>query len=689
MKRKKVSFEYDEEGEYNNFNNNNFFTQQSNKKKTTNSKQEKPEWEQHTKGIGSKLLKMMGWAPGQGLGKDNQGINKPIETKLRPKGAGLGTIDEKTHQPKDDFFSFKDDEEPFGFEPISEENAMEEENKAPDWKKSVSKKPKKNYRIPSIQSESQMVIKDMRGEQPRLITNFNELNQKEHITMDFLPELQYNIRLLADLKQADILTLDQQKLKEKDNLKRLVEEKSELEKSLQKEGDSIHRLQQVSQIVNDTQLKVSQKQLSLKEIADVFLHLQTNYMKEYRAHHLHRLASTLVMPLLEEKLATWNPLQDPYNCCQEFSDWQEIMQSASTDPNSYLEEYSLMQTEKEDNIDVYTQLVVDLVLPKIRYSMINEWNVKDPEPAVSLLETWKKLLPDVVLDNIKNQLLIPKLQRAVDEWNPRQEQISIHSWLHPWLPLLGDHLSMFYPTIRQKLSSLLTSWHPSDPSAHLFLSPWKAVFDPQSFETLLNRSIIPKLERVLKEMVIDPRSQKLDIFEWVLAWKDLVPIATLVKIFENEFFPKWHQILISWLSASNPNYQEISMWYLGWKEKFFSQSEFANHERILAQFNHALLLMDSATSGKPIPTTYVPPSAQPPRPIFIPRSKQPEELSLKETLQKFAEDKGYSFLPTSKRHEGKQIYKFGEIFIYFDKELLYKLEEGRWVPASLSELLNQ
>lgn len=55
-----------------------------------------------------------------------------------------------------------------------------------------------------------------------------------------------------------------------------------------------------------------------------------------------------------------------------------------------------------------------------------------------------------------------------------------------------------------------------------------------------------------------------------MAWKDMLPTANLASLLERFFFPKWLQVLCTWLS-SNPNYDEVTKWYTGWKSMLSEQ----------------------------------------------------------------------------------------------------------------------
>lgn len=49
------------------------------------------------------------------------------------------------------------------------------------------------------------------------------------------------------------------------------------------------------------------------------------------------------------------------------------------------------------------------------------------------------LLPKWILENILDMLILPKLTLEVEEWNPLTDTVPIHTWIHPWIPLLSMH----------------------------------------------------------------------------------------------------------------------------------------------------------------------------------------------------------------------------------------------------------
>jgi tuftelin-interacting protein 11 len=78
----------------------------------------------------------------------------------------------------------------------------------------------------------------------------------------------------------------------------------------------------------------------------------------------------------------------------------------------------------------------DVHLKSSLYS--NEWNPRDYGPMIELLESWKFILPDFIVDNILDQLVFPKLKQAVEEWNPRTDRVMINVWILPWKGLMGN-----------------------------------------------------------------------------------------------------------------------------------------------------------------------------------------------------------------------------------------------------------
>ena len=67
------------------------------------------------------------------------------------------------------------------------------------------------------------------------------------------------------------------------------------------------------------------------------------------------------------------------------------------------------------------------------------------------------------------------------------------------------------------------------------------------------------------ELIIHPVNQNLEPWTWVMDWIDFLPQAAMLTLLERHFFPKWLQVLASWLNQ-NPNYKEVTNWYKGWKD---------------------------------------------------------------------------------------------------------------------------
>jgi tuftelin-interacting protein 11 len=129
---------------------------------------------------------------------------------------------------------------------------------------------------------------------------------------------------------------------------------------------------------------------------------------------------------------------------------------------------------------------------------------------ISVLDSWRCIVPSWVLVSVVEQLVMPRLCHEVEAWDPLTDTVPVHEWLHPWIPFAKDTLSIsVYPVIRRKLSCALTAWHPSDRSAHLMLKPWQSAFPRGDMDAFLLSNILPKLQTTMQELIINPHQQHL------------------------------------------------------------------------------------------------------------------------------------------------------------------------------------
>ncbi|XP_077601219.1 tuftelin-interacting protein 11-like [Stigmatopora nigra] len=682
-------------------------------------------WEKHTKGIGQKLLQKMGYQPGRGLGKNAQGIINPIEAKVRKGKGAVGAYgNERTQQSLQDFPSVDTDEE--------EEKEFQKE--LGQWRKDpaatgLKKKPKYSYKtVEELKAKgkisghsfgasagelAQVKVIDMTGREQRVYSSYSQMSNKHNIPEDgppstsvhdqkgtgfAIPELEHNLQLLIDLTEQDILQSARRLQHEKDVVVSLSHESNELQSRLEEEQNAISRMEAVLALVErfPSEETAPGEGPTLQECARIFETLQTDYYEEYKTMGLADLAVAVVHPLLKEKLFSWDPLKDTSYCLEEVGKWRAILESRN-----------LLTGGQDSNMDPYHRLLWEVWIPVMR-TCVSRWQPRMVEAMVDCLELWSPLLPPWISGHLLEQLILPRLQREVDSWNPLTDTVPIHSWIHPWLPLLQSRLEPLYAPIRSKLANALQRWHPSDASARLILQPWKDVFSPGAWEAFMVKNIIPKLALCLEELVINPHQQQMEPFHWVIDWEGMLSASSLVSLLDKNFFPKWLQVLCSWLSNS-PNYEEITKWYLGWKTMF---SDFLLSQTIIKdKFNEALNIMNRAVSSGI--GGYMQPGARE-NIAYLTQTERRKDFhyeamqerrdaenvahrvastsvptNFKDLIQTKAEENNIVFMPiVAKRHEGKQLYTFGRIVIFIERGVVFVQGEKTWVPTSLQSLID-
>lgn len=645
-------------------------------------------------GIGSKLLRMMGYKGG-GLGKDEQGITAPIEVQLRPKGMGMGFNDYK--EAKMPSLDAK--------EPEEKKAAKVQVSKEKRWsKQNQGKKAEPSYMTADelllkkqeegLEDVKVLKVLDMRGPQVRVLSNLENLNAEEEAKENQvpMPELQHNVRLIVDMVATDIQKIDSDLRREREKVVSLQIEKEKFQKEVSRQKQQLDVMENIARVIERIGEENSMGVLTLELLLRTFGDLKQQFKEEYKMCNLSCIVCSFAYPLLIRVFQGWQPLQNPHHGLKLMASWKNLLQGDQEQPFDY--------SDSAATASPYAQLINEVIFPAVRISGTNTWEARDPEPMLRFLESWEQLLPPLLLQSILENVVMPKLSDAVYKWEPLMETVPIHAWVHPWLPLLGQRLEALYDTIREKFEFALRGWHPSDSSAYTILFPWKDVFGASRWERLIVRCIVTKLGEEMRKFQINPANQILDQFNWLMAWASAIPIHHMVNILEVEFFPKWHSALHHWLCSNNPDFNEVTRWYMGWRGHF--PQELLANERIRQQLTACLEMMKQAAEGAPVVQPGVRENVS-----FLRVTEQRQfeaqqqaaarahaesigNAPLKDQIQFFAEEQGVLFVPkVGKLYNSLQVYGFGNVNICIDypKQLIYAQSSGGWIPVSLSQLL--
>ena len=645
----------------------------------------------------AKMMAKMGYVEGQGLGAAGRGRLAPIESQLRPQGAGLGAVKEKTKQAKEE----EKREAAFRGETIEESSEEEKkrrrklkEKKASDGTSAVGapRKAKLKYKtavkmraaaegleVPNVL----MSLIDATGQDAKLLTSTAGLMSSQAMVPSETESSKIARRARRDLEAFtdEWTALAERKdffAAQEAHLASEIGENGEEFRNVEDMIDAIQHLQQVN--LNDNDSDDSDRWEAVTGKLESLQKSGTGQSSE-----LQELAVAALHPLLKHAMQEWEPLSSspeetgglPYLKRLQLI----LIPSRENSTALALQDGTSSFVPQSKATTYYETMIYSLWLPPMRSAITNHWDVyQDSDGLVDLLKAWKPVLPPFIWANVIDQLVAKRLSDAVAAWKPRNAQKSHrnspkppHVWLFPWLQYLDEqHTDPRASTgllseVKRKFKSVLSTWNLSSP-VPAGLDEWRTVLQSE-LSSMLVRNLLPRLSAHLStNFIIDPSDQDLTPLEDVLRWAPFFSLDTMAHLLIAEVFPKWHQTLYVWLTYEGVNYTDVKNWYSWWKEEVLGKALSAGFNElpsIAGEWNKGLETMSEALdlleNGMDVSTHLPAPSldrvselSQGPPPISTstapkfsgqPPPRTEESITFKDVVEEWCAENGLLLFP--------------------------------------------
>jgi tuftelin-interacting protein 11 len=342
-------------------------------------------------------------------------------------------------------------------------------------------------------------------------------------------------------------------------------------------------------------------------------------------------------------------------------------------------------------------------LPKVRSAINNDWLPQDPSPAIRLYEAWSNLLPAFIRDNFFDQLVLPKVNKAIADWSPKNHTVSLHTLILPWLPHVGLREDELLGEAKRKVKSLMRDWKPVNEVPNEVLV-WKdvsfflglifrsemtflQVMDSSDWEELLLKYVVPKLGAVLREdFQVNPANQDMNPLKLVLSWSTILRPNIFSQLLESQFFPKWLRTLHQWLVHPKASFEEIAQWYSFWKGAFPDHvQQMTGVER---GFSKGLQLINKALELGPEASARLPPPEVDDRPQYdakavaasIKRPSRTQEITFRSIVEDFVASHNLLFIPVGRVEEKSRmpLYRISKTADGKGGLLVYVLDDAIW-----------